>query len=192
MNRIKMIFGFSLILILVFNFSFAELSEKSTYGIKEEKIEKTKELPITNRTSGQPDSSEQVVAQHRSSSNSVVKYKLSTDVLDGVGGGASSNNYSMRIASGGQSGAVGNSEGTNFYAFQGYVTTATFLHGDDNGDGRISVSDVVYEINYLFKGGPPPKPPEVGDVNCDNRNTVADVVYKVNYLFKGGPKPCNL
>ncbi|MCJ7459540.1 MAG: dockerin type I domain-containing protein, partial [candidate division Zixibacteria bacterium] len=75
---------------------------------------------------------------------------------------------------------------------QGYVNTAAFVHGDDNADGKTTVSDVVYEINYLFKGGPAPLPPEVGDVNCDNKHTVADVVYKINYLFKGGPPPCNL
>ncbi|HEX9913024.1 MAG TPA: hypothetical protein VGB01_07255, partial [candidate division Zixibacteria bacterium] len=55
---------------------------------------------------------------------------------------------------------------------------------------KITVSDVVYEINYLFKGGIAPKPLISGDVNCDGKETVSDVVYKINYLFKGGPKPC--
>jgi hypothetical protein len=65
-----------------------------------------------------------------------------------------------------------------------------YLCGDDNGDGKITVSDVVYEINFLFKGGPAPVPYKAGDVNCDGKETVSDVVYKINYLFKGGPKPC--
>jgi hypothetical protein len=62
--------------------------------------------------------------------------------------------------------------------------------GDANGDGKINVADVVYAINYLFKGGPVLKPLMSGDVNCDTNVTVADVVYTINYLFKGGPKPC--
>jgi hypothetical protein len=62
--------------------------------------------------------------------------------------------------------------------------------GDANGDGSTSVSDVVFLINYLFKGGPSPVPLESGDVNCDTSVSVSDVVYLVNYLFKGGPPPC--
>lgn len=65
-----------------------------------------------------------------------------------------------------------------------------YLCGDCNGDGKINVSDVVYEINYLFKGGLVLKPLIAGDVNCDSKVTVSDVVYLINYLFKGGPKPC--
>lgn len=119
-------------------------------------------------------------------------YKIFTDVLDEFGGGASSANYLLRIGTGGQASVVGLSKGSSFYVKQGYVHTASFVHGDDNCDGKISVSDVVWEINYLFKGGPPPCPYEVGDVNCDLKKSVSDVVYLINYLFKGGPPPCNL
>jgi hypothetical protein len=64
-------------------------------------------------------------------------------------------------------------------------------YGDVNGDGLITVSDVVYLINYLFKGGPPPAGGVmIGDINCDGKVTVSDVVYLINYLFRGGPPPC--
>lgn len=65
-----------------------------------------------------------------------------------------------------------------------------YLCGDCNGDGQISIADVICEINYLFKGGSAPVPYIAGDVNCDGAESVSDVVYKINYLFKGGPKPC--
>jgi plastocyanin len=71
--------------------------------------------------------------------------------------------------------------------------TGTILvrkRGDANGDGKITVSDVVYLVNYLFKGGPAPNPFLTGDANCDTKVTISDVVYLVNYLFKGGPPPC--
>jgi hypothetical protein len=64
-----------------------------------------------------------------------------------------------------------------------------FIRGDANGDGVINSADVVYLINYLFKGGPAPEPWDAGDVNCDGIINSADVVYLINYLFKGGPPP---
>jgi len=119
-------------------------------------------------------------------------YKIFTDVLDEFGGRAESDSFLLRISSGGQTGVAGISEDKNYFGLQGYVHTAAFVHGDNNADGGVSVSDVVYEINFLFKGGPKPIPSEVGDVNCDNTSSVSDVVYTINFLFKGGPKPCNL
>jgi hypothetical protein len=66
-----------------------------------------------------------------------------------------------------------------------------YLRGDANMDKKTSVSDVVFLINYLFKGGPAPNPVYLGDVNCDGKTTVSDVVYLINYLFKNGPAPCS-
>jgi len=60
---------------------------------------------------------------------------------------------------------------------------------DPNNDGTFSVADVVFLINYLFKGGPGPDPLESGDLNCDGKVSVSDIVYLINYLFKGGPPP---
>jgi hypothetical protein len=58
--------------------------------------------------------------------------------------------------------------------------------GDANLDGKVTVSDVVYLVNYLFKGGPEPWL-LFTDANGDTKTTVSDVVYLVNFLFKGGP-----
>ena len=69
--------------------------------------------------------------------------------------------------------------------------TLKALRGDANGDGKVTVSDVVFLVNYLFKGGPTPLPYHSGDANCDTKVTISDVVYLVNYLFKGGPPPCS-
>jgi hypothetical protein len=63
--------------------------------------------------------------------------------------------------------------------------------GDANYDGKLSVSDIVYLISYLFKGGPAPFVLNSGDFNCDGKVTVTDVIYLLNYLFKSGPpSPC--
>ena len=64
-----------------------------------------------------------------------------------------------------------------------------YMCGDANADDEVTVSDVVYLINYLFKDGSPLIPKQTGDVNCDGDVTVSDVVYLIYYLFKGGPPP---
>ncbi len=61
--------------------------------------------------------------------------------------------------------------------------------GDSNGDGLVDVGDVVFLINYVFRGGPAPDPYLSGDANCDEIADVGDAVYLVNYIFKGGPGP---
>ncbi|KPJ65928.1 hypothetical protein AMJ44_09240 [candidate division WOR-1 bacterium DG_54_3] len=62
--------------------------------------------------------------------------------------------------------------------------------GDVNEDGTINSADIVFLINYLFKGGPPPSwPLNRADCNGDGVVNSADVVCMIDYLFKGGPDP---
>lgn len=69
------------------------------------------------------------------------------------------------------------------------ITVRWYVRGDANGDEKVSLSDVVFLINYLFKGGPAPYPRQAADANRDKKITIADGVYLINYLFKGGPSP---
>ncbi len=64
-----------------------------------------------------------------------------------------------------------------------------FICGDATGDESINISDAVYIVNYVFKGGPPPEPLCVGDSNGDGSVNISDGVYIINYVFKGGPPP---
>jgi len=72
-----------------------------------------------------------------------------------------------------------------------HVTDPCFICGDADGDGEINISDPVFLIEYIFKGGPPPVPEAAGNVNCDGDINIGDVVYLINYIFKGGPPPCD-
>jgi 6-phosphogluconolactonase (cycloisomerase 2 family) len=65
-----------------------------------------------------------------------------------------------------------------------------YIAGDVNGDGSVSLSDIVYLINYLFKFGPAPVPSQAGNTNCDSKTSLSDIVYLINYLFKSGSPPC--
>ena len=65
-----------------------------------------------------------------------------------------------------------------------------FVLGDMNHDGVITSADIIYAVNFAFKGGPPPLPfVAAGDVNCDAVVTAADIIFLVNYVFKGGAAP---
>ena len=61
--------------------------------------------------------------------------------------------------------------------------------GDANGDGEINAEDIIYLINYLFRGGPPPYVMAAGDANGDGEVNAGDIVYLIQYLFHGGPPP---
>lgn len=63
--------------------------------------------------------------------------------------------------------------------------------GDMNLSNTINSADIIFLVNYVFKGGPiPPCGGVAGDVNCAGGVTSADIIYLVNFVFKGGPAPC--
>jgi hypothetical protein len=70
-----------------------------------------------------------------------------------------------------------------------WLKTPDYIWGDANGDGIMDVSDVVYLLNYLFAGGPPPNPMAAGDANGDCVVDISDVVYLLNCLFVSGLCP---
>ena len=61
--------------------------------------------------------------------------------------------------------------------------------GDLDGDWGVKLNDLIYLINYIFKGGPKPYPVWTGDVTADCKVNLADVIYLTNYVFKGGAAP---
>jgi hypothetical protein len=87
--------------------------------------------------------------------------------------------------------AVGPGSSPSFGVNSGYwqETLYGFLRGDANGDGQINLSDAIYLLNYLFRGGPAPDPMAAGDANCDESVIIGDAIYLLNYLFKAGPEP---
>ncbi|HEX7400555.1 MAG TPA: dockerin type I domain-containing protein, partial [candidate division Zixibacteria bacterium] len=71
----------------------------------------------------------------------------------------------------------------------GVVGLTVFLCGDANYDDIVDVGDVVYLVNYLYRGDPAPVPMEAGDANNDLVVDVGDVVFLINYLYRGGSTP---
>jgi Tol biopolymer transport system component len=61
--------------------------------------------------------------------------------------------------------------------------------GDATGEGFVDASDVVCELNYLFRNGPWLGCLDCGDANGDCAINAGDVVYLITYLFRQGPEP---
>lgn len=80
-------------------------------------------------------------------------------------------------------------EDNNFRSIN--VFEIAYRPGDVNADGLVDIGDVVYLINYLFRGGPSPQPLQSGDMRCEGQlPDIGDVVWLINYLFRNGPAPC--
>ena len=61
---------------------------------------------------------------------------------------------------------------------------------DPNGDRLLSISDVVFMVNFIFANGPEPIGcPQNGDADGNGILTISDAVYLINYIFSGGPAP---
>jgi hypothetical protein len=116
-------------------------------------------------------------------------YRMVTDVLDGFGGESESENYRIPVNSGGQPSAIGISQSDSFVVKAGFVHASHVNRGDANADGIIELGDIVYLINFVYKGGDPPCPMETGDANCDGIVELGDIVYLINYVYKSGPPP---
>jgi len=67
------------------------------------------------------------------------------------------------------------------------------VDGDADASGAVTSGDIIYLVNFCFKGQAPTLPCQAnGDVNCSGSVTPADVVYLVGYVFKGAAAPCDI
>ena len=60
---------------------------------------------------------------------------------------------------------------------------------DNNGSGP-DISDLVYLVDWMFNGGPPP--PVLLQADVDGSGgiiDIADLVYLADFMFTGGPAP---
>jgi len=125
---------------------------------------------------------------------------ISSSSLNGGGAiGATSTNYDMGSSAGqsvaGRAGSASFDLDIGFWTTDGTPQQCCLIAstGDVNTDGNLTSADIIFMVNYVFKGGATPNPCEAAaDVNCDGNVTSADVIYMVNFVFKGGTPPCNV
>ena len=77
----------------------------------------------------------------------------------------------------------------NYYDHKVSVFMNLGYCGDLNGDGFISVFDVMFLIDYLYSGGPEPESIRLCDVNSDSVTNIFDIVFLLKYLYMNGPEP---
>ena len=66
-------------------------------------------------------------------------------------------------------------------------------YGDFNRNVAVNSADVIYLVNYIFKGGPEPWPCDThGDIDCSGAVAAGDVIRLLNYVFRGQPLPCDI
>jgi len=61
--------------------------------------------------------------------------------------------------------------------------------GDVNESGVVDILDIIFLIEFKFKGGPDPNNPDLGDVNSDGEVNILDIIAMIDFKFKGGPAP---
>jgi len=70
------------------------------------------------------------------------------------------------------------------------VANCTAKAGDANANSLVNLGDIVYLVNFIFKGGPAPSPICRGDVNgSGGAPALPDIIYLVNFVFKGAAAP---
>jgi len=60
---------------------------------------------------------------------------------------------------------------------------------DNNGSPIIDIADLVYLVEWMFQGGPPPPVMQAADLDGSDNIDISDLVYLVEYMFQGGPAP---
>ena len=58
-----------------------------------------------------------------------------------------------------------------------------YVCGDANNDGGFNVGDVIYFINYYFRGGPGFEHPDAADVDADGEHRLTDIVIMIDRIF---------
>jgi hypothetical protein len=70
------------------------------------------------------------------------------------------------------------------------LNVGSILCGDIDGSAEgPDIGDLVYLVDYMFNGGPPP--PDMAAANIDGEPgiNISDLVYLVDFMFNGGPLP---
>jgi len=71
----------------------------------------------------------------------------------------------------------------------GREVAPTFLRGDTDADGALTLTDGIQTLNFLFSGGTPPSCLDAADTNDEGGINLTDAIHTLNYLFTGGPEP---
>ncbi len=69
------------------------------------------------------------------------------------------------------------------------VVEPEFIRGDGNADGQTDVSDVIFILDGLFRGGESPLCDDAADANDDGKLDISDAVRLLTFFFSGAEMP---
>jgi len=69
----------------------------------------------------------------------------------------------------------------------GIQVVNNYICGDINDDEGVDILDIIYLIDYKFKGGPDPIAAEAANVDGVGGIDILDIIYLIDFKFKGGP-----
>ncbi len=73
--------------------------------------------------------------------------------------------------------------------FVGSISSKEIIRGDANYDNKISVLDLVFLIDFIWRGGPGSVTVQSLDMNFDYKIDTKDITYLVDFIYRGGPAP---
>lgn len=120
-------------------------------------------------------------------------YEIPWQVISNGGGRATSAGYILNGTIGQM--AVGKGTSASYTLSSGYWQifesggSCCTVAGDADDNGVFNISDAVYIVNRVFKGGPTPPCCDAADANGDGVFNISDGVHIINRVFKGGPPP---
>ena len=120
--------------------------------------------------------------------------RIDWQVIAPAGNAQASSGYKLFSVTG-QPTPVGEAAAGAYRLRSGYVQDFGFsssccdLAGDANDDGAVNISDAVFLVNYIFRGGAEPVCVPKADASGDGITNLGDCIYIINYVFKGGVPP---
>jgi len=85
---------------------------------------------------------------------------------------------------------VGEERGATSFPAHTFLSTVAprdaFIRGDANRDGKVSITDPLVTLAYLFRAGGVPRCEDGADADDDGRITITDAITILQYLFLGG------
>jgi len=79
---------------------------------------------------------------------------------------------------------------TIYYRGDGFPDmTPYYICGDCDGDTKLDLVDIVWLIDYVYRGGTAPVSGDYADVNNDGLMNILDITRLIDYLYKDGLQP---
>jgi DNA-binding beta-propeller fold protein YncE len=92
--------------------------------------------------------------------------------------------------SGGDLIAIGTSSFSEIFRIKAFPDSVPgFIRGDADGNGGVNVSDPIFILEHLFRGGRAPRCEDAADADDSGRLDTTDPILILDHLFRGGSAP---